>query len=157
MELYVEYLGKHSIEKKYKLDVGVDLYTHIPKENTTGKGHILLFPGQVATISTGLKVAMPLDYWAEVVPRSSSLIAWGIYVQPGIIDPGYTGEVYIVALNVSTTLTKIEDGRRIAQLIVHPRVDMKIVECNSVEDKYKEMMGEQPQRGTNGLGSTGTS
>ena len=157
MELYVEYLGNRPIKKRYDTDVGIDLYAYYRGDTKSEREYRFINPGQILPISAGIRIAMPLNYWAEVVPRSSTLSTWGIYVQPGVIDPGYTGEIFIIVQNIGRHMIIINKGERIAQLIVHPRVDMKIVECSSVEDKYKEMIGEHPPRGTKGFGSTGTS
>jgi dUTP pyrophosphatase len=110
---------------------------------------ITLEPGQRATVSTGLKMALPNGYAAFVVPRSGLAAKHGITVvnSPGTVDAGYRGEIKVTLLNTdSSQAFEINIGDRIAQLIVMPVVSPRFIEVATLPESH---------RGEGGFGSTG--
>ena len=113
-------------------------------------GDVVLAPGQRALIPTGLALALPEGYEAQVRPRSGLALKHGVTVlnSPGTIDADYRGEVQVILANLGTEPFTITRGMRIAQMVVaaHARV-------------VWEAVAELPAtaRGAGGFGSTGTS
>ena len=93
---------------------------------------VVLEPGRRAVIPTGLAVALPDGFEAQIRPRSGLAAAAGLTVlnSPGTIDADYRGEIGIVLANLGETAFTVERGMRIAQLIVAPvaRVDWREVD-----------------------------
>jgi len=110
---------------------------------------LVLPPGERALVPTGLRVAIPEGYEAQVRPRSGLAIRHGVTVAnaPGTIDADYRGPLCVGLVNLSQTPYTINRGDRIAQLIVAPvsRADLIVV---------KEL--DDTARGTGGFGHTGT-
>ena len=102
-----------------------------------------------AAIPTGLYIEVPAGYEAQVRPRSGLAIKNGITVlnTPGTIDADYRGEVKVILINLSQEDFVINDGDRIAQMVVakHETVEWTVVEALSDTD-----------RGSRGFGSSGT-
>lgn len=109
---------------------------------------VSLAPMQRALIPTGLFIALPPGYEAQVRPRSGLALKHGITVlnSPGTIDADYRGEVCVILANMSDTAFVVNDGDRIAQMIVarHERVEWVEV----------EVLG-ATERGAGGFGHTG--
>lgn len=109
---------------------------------------IILKPLERAIVKTGLFIELPIGYEAQVRPRSGLAAKKGITVlnSPGTIDADYRGEIGVILVNLSNELFIIENGERIAQLIIakHERAEWTEV---------KEL-SETP-RGEGGFGSTG--
>ena len=129
----------HAPVKAHPTDAGYDLVATIAKT---------LAPGQRALIPTGLRINLPAGTVGYVCPRSGLAAKHGITVlnAPGVIDPGYTGEIFVNLINLDEFPYMILEGDKIAQLIIHNTVDVdwqRIVEL------------EETQRGHNGHGSTG--
>ena len=107
-----------------------------------------LKPLERTIIKTGLFIALPEGYEAQVRPRSGLAAKHGITVlnTPGTIDADYRGEIGVILVNLSNDKFTIEDGDRIAQLVIarHEQVSWKEVEI--LEDT---------SRGAGGFGSTG--
>ncbi|KAA9325593.1 dUTP diphosphatase [Hymenobacter busanensis] len=122
---------------------GMDVYAHLPAEPVT------LGPLQRALIPTGLFLEIPEGYEAQVRPRSGLAYRHGIGIvnSPGTIDADYRGELKVLLVNLSDTDFVVQDGERIAQLVVarHERVAWQAAEELS-----------ETQRGAGGYGSTGT-
>ena len=120
---------------------GMDLRANISEP-------IVLKSLQRCLVPTGLYIALPAGYEAQVRPRSGLAIKRGITVlnAPGTIDADYRGEVCVVLVNLSTEDFVIEDGERIAQMVIarHEQVEWDEVE---VLDETK--------RGAGGFGHTG--
>jgi dUTP pyrophosphatase len=113
-------------------------------------GHdVILQPGQRTLIPTGLSIALPEGYEAQIRPRSGLALQSGITVlnSPGTIDADYRGEVQVILANLGTESFTISRGMRIAQMVVaaYSRVIWQRAETLS-----------STQRGTGGFGSTGT-
>jgi len=120
---------------------GMDL-----KANLSEK--ITLKPLQRSLIKTGLFIALPTNYEAQVRPRSGLAIKKGITVlnAPGTIDADYRGEIGIILINLSNEDFSIKDGDRVAQLVITKYSQAKWEEVELLEDT---------KRGKGGFGSTG--
>ena len=109
---------------------------------------IVLKPLQRCLVPTGLYMALPVGFEAQVRPRSGLAIKKGITVlnTPGTIDADYRGEVKVILANLSNEEFVVNDGERIAQLVVarHEQVEWESVEELS-----------DTSRGAGGFGSTG--
>lgn len=123
------------------LSAGMDLRANIDEP-------IVLKPLERCLVPTGLFIALPPSYEAQVRPRSGLAIKKGITVlnAPGTIDADYRGEVCVVLVNLSSEPFVIEDGERIAQMIVarHEQVEWDEVEVLT-----------DTERGAGGFGHTG--
>jgi len=120
---------------------GVDLRANIYSS-------ITLKPLERALIKTGLFIALPDGYEAQVRPRSGLAYKNGITVlnSPGTIDADYRGEIGVILVNISNTDFVVSDGERVAQLVI-----AKYEQANFEE---VEILSET-ERGTGGFGSTG--
>lgn len=110
---------------------------------------VTLAPGERATIPTGVSIALPDGFVGFVMPRSglASKHGIGLVNSPGTIDAGYRGEISVVVINTdATTPFVIDEGDRIAQLIIQPVVQARFVPVT-------ELPGSA--RGAHGFGSTG--
>ncbi|AEH00924.1 dUTP diphosphatase [Lacinutrix sp. 5H-3-7-4] len=109
---------------------------------------IVLKPMERTIVPTGLFLELPVGIEAQVRPRSGLAAKKGITVlnAPGTVDADYRGEVGVILINLSTQDFTIENGERIAQLVIakHERVEWEQVEILS-----------QTKRGEGGFGSTG--
>ena len=105
-------------------------------------------PGARLLVHTGLAMALPEGYEAQVRPRSGLALKHGITVlnTPGTIDEGYRGEVGVILFNTGDTAFKIAKGDRIAQLVIAPVTRARIVETDDLGST---------ERGAGGFGSTG--
>ena len=110
---------------------------------------LVLQPGARIIVPTGLQIALPTSYEAQIRPRSGLAIKNGITClnSPGTIDADYRGEVGVILINHSAEAFHIERGMRIAQMVIAPVVT---AEWNEVEDL------DATDRGAGGFGSTGT-
>ncbi|MDM7461317.1 MAG: dUTP diphosphatase [bacterium] len=120
---------------------GVDLYAAVEEP-------ITLQPGERALVPTGIRIALPQGYEAQVRPRSGLAIRHGISLvnAPGTIDSDYRGEIQVILINLGQQPFTIQRGERIAQMVIAPvtRVEW-------------EQVGELPPttRGDGGFGHTG--
>ncbi len=109
---------------------------------------ITLKPGERALVATGLAIALPAGYEAQIRPRSGLAFKNGVTVlnSPGTIDADYRGEIKIILANLGTEPFTVERGMRVAQMVVasHSRVSWEAVEAL-----------DKTERGTGGFGSTG--
>jgi dUTP pyrophosphatase len=109
---------------------------------------VTLAPGARAMIPTGLTIALPSGFEAQVRPRSGLAVKHGITClnSPGTIDADYRGEVRVILINLGQEPFVIKRGERIAQMIIAPvtRAELKVVTELDVTG-----------RGSNGFGSTG--
>ena len=110
---------------------------------------VTLAPGERATIPTGVSIARPDGFVGFVMPRSglASKHGIGIVNSPGTIDAGYRGEISVVVINTdASTPFVIDEGDRIAQLVIQPVVQARFIPVT-------ELPGSA--RGAHGFGSTG--
>ena len=134
--------SKHALPS-YETDhaAGMDLRAELPVS-------VLLKPLERALIPTGLFIELPVGFEAQIRPRSGLAAKKGITVlnSPGTIDADYRGEIKVILVNLSNEEFKVEDGERIAQMIIarHERIDWIPAE---------ELM--DTTRGVGGFGSTG--
>ena len=121
---------------------GMDIAAHI-------KNNIIINPGEKALVSTGFSIAIPRGYEVQIRPRSGLAAKKNITVlnTPGTIDADYRGEIKVLLINHGKEKFVIENGERIAQMVVCP-----IVQANLEE--VKELS--ETERGPGGFGSTGT-
>tara|TARA_R110002050_G_scaffold20125_2_gene57184 strand:- start:3882 stop:4313 length:432 start_codon:yes stop_codon:yes gene_type:complete len=120
---------------------GMDLRANIEEA-------ITLKPLERTIVKTGLFIALPIDFEAQVRPRSGLAAKKGITVlnSPGTVDADYRGEIGVILVNLSNDDFVINDGERVAQLVIakHERVKWEEVEVLS-----------ETKRGSGGFGSTG--
>ena len=110
---------------------------------------MVLQPGQQAMVPTGLSMAMPKGFEAQVRPRSGLAAKHGLTVlnTPGTIDSDYRGEVKIILINLGQEDFTVERNMRIAQMIIAPVVQASLIEVETLDETA---------RGLGGFGSTGT-
>ena len=113
------------------------------------ENNIILEPGERKLVSTGLYLELPSGYEAQVRSRSGLALKKGISVlnSPGTIDSDYRGEIAVILINHSTENFVIENGARVAQLVIAKHE--KVVWVSAQEIKHSE-------RGSGGFGSTGS-
>ncbi|HNB81381.1 MAG TPA: dUTP diphosphatase [Chitinophagaceae bacterium] len=120
---------------------GMDLYANLNLE-------ISLAPMERVLVPTGLHIALPDGYEAQIRPRSGLAIKKGLTClnTPGTIDSDYRGEIQVIIINLSNTVQQITPGERIAQMVVHryERVHWKAVTILP-----------ESERNDSGFGSTG--
>jgi len=109
---------------------------------------LTLAPGAYAIVPTGLAMALPSDYEAQIRPRSGLAAKHGVTVlnTPGTIDSDYRGEVKVILINHGTEPFIINRGERIAQMVIAPVVQAV---CETVTEL------DETARGEGGFGSTG--
>jgi len=122
---------------------GMDLLAAIGDDET-----ITLSPGKREFVPTGLSMALPNHYEAQIRPRSGLAAKHGVTVlnTPGTIDCDYRGEVKVILINLGDTDFEIKRGERIAQMIIAPVTQAQLISVDELDDT---------QRGTGGFGSTG--
>lgn len=122
---------------------GYDLHADLE-----GAGRITLAPGEVRKISSGIAIALPRGTFGAIYPRSGNATKRGLVLANtvGIIDADYRGAVIIALKNMSDQVQTIEQGERIAQLIVQPFNPILFNEVKSIGTTA---------RGDSGFGSTG--
>lgn len=120
---------------------GMDLRANITES-------ITLQPLERTIVKTGLYIELPIGYEAQVRPRSGLAAKKGITVlnAPGTVDADYRGEIGVILVNLSNEAFTIENGERVAQLIIAKHERAEWVEAEVLSDT---------SRGTGGFGSTG--
>ena len=123
------------------LSAGMDLRANIDED-------ITLLPMQRQLVPTGLYIALPEGYEAQIRPRSGLALKHGITVlnTPGTVDADYRGEIMVLLVNFSNEPFIVKDGERIAQMIVakHEQVNFELTETL-----------DETERGAGGYGHTG--
>ena len=111
--------------------------------------HICINPGGRALIPTGIKMALPVGFEAQVRPRSGLALKYGITVlnTPGTIDSDYRGDVGVVLINHGTEPFVVNQGDRIAQLVITQITQVQFVPVDELQET---------NRGAGGFGSTGS-
>jgi dUTP pyrophosphatase len=142
MKINIVNKSKHHLpEYETLFSAGMDLRANIDEP-------IVMKPMERKLVPTGLYISLPDGYEAQVRPRSGLAIKKGITVlnAPGTIDADYRGEIRVILINLSDEEFVIQDGDRIAQMIIarHERA-----EWNEVD------ILDETQRGAGGFGSTG--
>jgi dUTP pyrophosphatase len=142
MKIKVNYTGKHELPQfETAQSAGMDLRANI-------EGPVVLQPGDRALIPTGIKMALPDGYEAQIRPRSGLAYKHGITVlnSPGTIDADYRGDVGVLLINHGREPFTVEDGMRVAQMVV---AQYSQFQWHAVEDL------DETDRGEGGFGSTG--
>jgi len=120
---------------------GMDLYVTLEKE-------VVLAPGERVMVPTGIAIALPEGYEAQVRPRSGLAAKHGVTLlnTPGTIDADYRGEISVILINHGAEDFIIKDGERVAQMIIAPvsRCQLSLVESL-----------DETERGSGGFGHTG--
>jgi dUTP pyrophosphatase len=116
--------------------------------SSAAEAAVVLAPGARLGVPTGLAIALPVGYEAQVRPRSGLAIKHGVTVvnAPGTIDADYRGEIVVLLVNLGSEPFSIEPGDRIAQLVVAPVIQVQLEEVDALDDTA---------RGAGGFGHTG--
>jgi dUTP pyrophosphatase len=122
---------------------GLDLVAAVPEG-----APMILAPGQYALVPTGLTIALPPGYEAQVRPRSGLAAKHGVTVlnSPGTVDADYRGEIGVLLINHGAAAFEIRRGERIAQMVIAAVVQAELVPVISLS---------ATDRGSGGFGSTG--
>jgi dUTP pyrophosphatase len=122
---------------------GLDLLAAVPAD-----APLVLLPGKHAMVPTGLTIALPAGYEAQVRPRSGLAAKHGVTVlnAPGTVDADYRGEIAVLLINHGPEPFTIRRGERIAQMVIAPVVQAQLVAATALSTT---------DRGGGGFGSTG--
>ena len=122
---------------------GLDLLAAVPED-----APVTLAPGKYALIPTGLTIALPAGYEAQVRPRSGLAAKHGITVlnAPGTVDADYRGEISVPLINHGDMPFQIRRGERIAQMVIASVVRAELIPAAALS---------ATERGSGGFGSTG--
>lgn len=122
---------------------GLDLLAAVPESEP-----LALAPGKHALVPTGLAIALPEGFEAQVRPRSGLAAKHGVTVlnSPGTIDADYRGEIQVILINHGAEPFTIRRGERIAQMVIAPVVQATLIPVTSLSST---------DRGSGGFGSTG--
>lgn len=134
--------SQHPLPKyQTALSAGVDLHANLEEP-------VILSPLERQLIPTGLFIELPEGYEAQVRPRSGLALKYGITVlnTPGTIDADYRGEIKVLLINLSNQPFTINNGERIAQMVVAQHAQVLWNETESLSST---------ERGAGGYGSTG--
>lgn len=143
MKIKIINKSRHALPQyETNASAGMDLRANLTESR-------VLRPLERSVVGTGLFIELPIGYEAQVRPRSGLAAKKGITVlnAPGTIDADYRGEIGVILVNLSNDDFTIENGERIAQLVIakHERADWEETEALS-----------DTSRGEGGFGSTGT-
>jgi dUTP pyrophosphatase len=121
--------------------VGMDLAAAVEED-------LVINPGQTLMVPTGLRIAVPEGYEAQIRPRSGLALNHGITLpnSPGTVDPDYRGEVKIILLNLGRDPFTVSRGMRIAQMVIVPAVQASITIVDDLPPT---------ERGEGGFGHSG--
>ena len=121
-------------------DAGLDLYA---------VQELILNPGERGLVHTGIQIELPKNTEAQIRPRSGLALKSGITTlnSPGTIDEGYRGEIGVILINHSNEVFKVEQGMKIAQMVIKPVFKVNIIETEELSNS---------ERNEKGFGSSGT-
>ena len=142
MKINIINKSSHQLPKyETTASAGMDLRANLTES-------IVLKPFERVLVKTGLFIELPVGYEAQVRPRSGLALKKGITVlnTPGTIDADYRGEIGVILINLSNEDFVIENGERIAQLVIAKYEQAALIEVNELSET---------QRGAGGFGSTG--
>ncbi|HKM87861.1 MAG TPA: dUTP diphosphatase [Xanthobacteraceae bacterium] len=130
-------------EYQSALAAGLDLLAAVPADEP-----LELAPGARAAIPTGVAIALPPGNEAQIRPRSGLAVRHGVTVlnSPGTVDADYRGELRVILVNLGTEPFVVRRGMRIAQMVIAPIRQAKLVETIDLDPT---------ERASGGLGSTG--
>lgn len=120
---------------------GMDLYANVKEEVTVEKGSIKLIP-------TGIRIALPEGFEAQIRPRSGLALKNGISLvnSPGTIDSDYRGEIGVIVINFGENDFVVKRGDRIAQMVINRYEKVEWTECADLDET---------ERGEGGFGHSG--
>ena len=143
-EILIKRLSKKITLPKYETSgsSGLDLSANITNS-------VKIEPGKTSIIPTGISVSIPKNFEIQIRPRSGLAAKKQISVlnTPGTIDADYRGEIKVILINLGSESFTVENGARIAQMVVCPIIKAKLKEVESLDNT---------SRGSSGFGSTGT-
>ncbi len=142
MKVQIINRGHHPLpEYATTQSAGMDLRANIDES-------IVLHPMERRLVPTGLFMALPVGYEAQIRPRSGLALKHGITVlnTPGTIDADFRGEIMVLLINFSQNDFVINDGERIAQMVIAKHENAEFIEVETLDDT---------ERGTGGYGHTG--
>jgi dUTP pyrophosphatase len=142
MQIKIVNHSKHALPKyETEASAGMDLRANLDEP-------VLLKPLQRALISTGLFVEIPVGFEAQIRPRSGMAFKNGVTVlnTPGTIDADYRGEIRVILVNLSSEDFIVNDGERIAQMIIAKHEQAELIQVDILEETI---------RGKGGFGHTG--
>lgn len=136
MNLKVKKLVKNAKVPNYahKGDAGLDLYA---------VGYYSVAPGQRTLVKTGIAIELPECAEAQIRPRSGLALKHGITVlnAPGTVDAGYRGEVGVIIINHGDELFEINEGDKIAQMVVKPVYEVEITVVDELSSAERDEKG----------------
>jgi dUTP pyrophosphatase len=142
-KIEINYTGKESRAPSYQSpgSAGADIFALLDNPVTLKPLHRILIP-------TGMSIALPMGYEAQIRPRSGLAYKQGLTVlnSPGTIDSDYRGEIKILLINLGNEDVIINSGDRIAQMIIAPYKQADFILKDSLD---------KTERGQGGFGSTG--
>lgn len=139
---YVNYTIGEGAKRPFKGhvgDAGWDLFVSKPCD---------IKPGETVDVHTDIKIEMPPYVYARITGRSSTIRKHNLLVNEGIIDNGYTGELFVCVHNLGSETFHVEAGMRLAQVIFGVIEDVRWSEVDCITPK-------PGKRGNDGFGSTG--
>ena len=143
-EILIKRLSKKITLPKYETSgsSGLDLSANITNS-------VKIEPGKTSISPTGISVSIPKNFEIQIRPRSGLAAKKQISVlnTPGTIDADYRGEIKVILINLGSESFTVENGARIAQMVVCPIIKAKLKEVESLDNT---------SRGSGGFGSTGT-
>ena len=142
-EILIKRLSKNISLPKYETDgsSGMDIAANI-------NGIIEIEPGKSAIIPTGLALSIPKNFEIQIRPRSglAAKNQMSVLNTPGTIDADYRGEIKVILINLGNKSFKVENGLRIAQMVLCPIIKASLKEVENLDNT---------QRGSGAFGSTG--
>ena len=143
-KILIKRFSKEVILPKYETpgSSGMDISAFLEKNQ-------IIDPGKTALIPTGLFLAVPEGFEVQIRPRSGLALKKSVSVlnTPGTIDADYRGEIKVILINLSDKKFIVENGLRIAQMVVCPVAKSELLEVQELSETL---------RGVKGFGSTGT-
>ena len=124
-----------------ELSAGMDIRANLSEP-------MVLEPLQRCLVPTGLYIALPAGFEAQIRPRSGLVLneGLGLLNSPGTLDADYRGELGVIVVNLSNNMITIEDGERICQMVINKVEQAEWIEVNELSDS---------ERGDGGFGHTG--
>jgi dUTP pyrophosphatase len=123
--------------RAYEWDAGLDLYS---------TQNIILPPMERIPVKTGISMAIPQGFYGRVAPRSGLAVKKGLDVMAGVVDSSYRNEITVVLINLGKDIVEINEGDKIAQMVIERCYSPNIMVVSELEDT---------DRGQGGFGSTG--
>ena len=117
---------------------GLDLLAAISESK-----NIIILPGKAEMVPTGIAIALPKGFEAQIRPRSGLAAKNGITIlnSPGTIDSDYRGEISAMLINHSKVNFEIERGMRIAQMVIAPVVQFNLIKTETLDETKEELVG----------------